>query len=78
VSHTGRAAQVRSAFVDEAGRLYFETDIGFGLVHTLDVSQAADAIEQGVWQPKELASAQLPERFGYVPSPAGRHGNSRI
>ena len=30
-SHTGLAAQVRACLVDEAGRVYLETDLGIGL-----------------------------------------------
>lgn len=71
-SHTGRAAQVRSCVVDGEGRLYLDTDIGFGLVHSLDMDQAADAVEQGLWRPEHLATAQLPGRFGYVISPAAQ------
>ncbi len=48
-AHTGRDAQPRRTVVDEVGRLYLDTDIGFGLVHSLDVQIAADAIEQGLW-----------------------------
>jgi hypothetical protein len=29
-------------------------------------------VEQGVWQPEEVRAAELPERFGYVASPAAR------
>jgi hypothetical protein len=68
-SHSGRAASVRACVVDEGGRLYLDTDIGLGLVHTLDMEQASDAVEQGVWQPQEVAAADLPGRFGFVRSP---------
>jgi hypothetical protein len=71
-SHTGRPAQVRGAVLDETGRLYLDTDLGFGLVHSLDMGQAADAIEQGVWQPHEIRQGELPGRFGYVTSPQAR------
>jgi hypothetical protein len=69
-AHTGRPAQVRESYLDETGRLYLDTDLGFGLVHTLDVAQAAELIEQGVWQPQDVESAELAQRFGYVTSPA--------
>jgi hypothetical protein len=69
-SHTGRAARVQHAFLDELGRLFLQTDLGLGLVHTLDVAQASDAIEQGLWMPESVMAAELPERFGYVCSPA--------
>jgi hypothetical protein len=68
-SHTGRSAVVNSAVVDEEGRVYLATDIGFGLVHTLDVEAAADAIEQGKWTVQEVRAAELPQRFGFVRSP---------
>ncbi len=70
VSHSGRAAQVRQVVLDEQGRLYLDTDIGFGLVHTLDVAQASEAIEQGLWSPEVMNASELPQRFGYVCSPA--------
>jgi len=70
VSHTGRIAQAESAWVDEHGRLYLATDIGLGLVHTLDIETGADAIEAGIWRPAEIRFAELPARFGYRLSPA--------
>jgi hypothetical protein len=71
-THTGQPAVPSSALVDEHGRLYLQADLGFGLVHTLDMAQAADAIEQGVWTPEPALASELPGRFGYVPSPAAR------
>ena len=75
-AHTGRAALPQAAFVDETGRFYLQCDLGFGLVHTLDVQDAAEAIEQGVWTPEETARAQMAQRFGYVMSPAALRGNT--
>jgi hypothetical protein len=69
-SHTGLDAQVQSCFVDEEGRLYLETDRGFGLVHTQDIVRASEAVEAGRWTPQDVRCAELPGRFGYVPSPA--------
>ena len=68
-SHSGRTASIRSCVLDELGRLYLDCDIGFGLVHTLDMEQASDAVEQGLWAPQELLSADLPGSFGFVRSP---------
>ena len=68
-AHTGQAARVQRCLVDEHGRVYLETDAGFGLVHTLDMTHAADAIEQGLWVPNEVLAHDLPVRFGYVRSP---------
>lgn len=69
-AHTGRGARVQRCVLDEHGRVYLETDLGFGLVHTQDMVQVADAIEQGLWVPAEIATRELPRRFSYVRSPA--------
>ena len=68
-SHTGRVAMPRACWLDEQGRVYLDTDIGFGLVHTMDVSVAAEAVLRGSWVPLDTASAAMPQRFGYVISP---------
>ena len=73
--HTGQTAQVRSVWLDDAGRLFLDTDLGFGLVHTLDMGLAAQAVEQGDWQPQTLAFAQMPGRFGYVLRPEPAQGS---
>ena len=69
-SHTGVPAQVQSAWLDTPGRLFLDTDLGFGIVHTLDTGLAADAIEQGLWAPETMDFAAMPRRFGYVLKPA--------
>ena len=68
-SHTGATARVRSAWLDEAGRLFLDSDIGFGIVHTQDMHDAADAIECGLWTPSPVPFADMPKRFGYLLSP---------
>ena len=68
-THTGAVAQLAGCLLDEQGRVYLQTDIGFGLVHSLDMTHAADAIEQGNWVPEPVQSADLAQRFGYVTSP---------
>jgi hypothetical protein len=68
-SHIGRDAVFESAWVDGEGRLYLATDIGFGLVHSMDVAIAAIAVESGSWRPQEADAASLPGRFGYRLSP---------
>jgi hypothetical protein len=64
-SHTGAPARVRDAWLDESGRLFLDADIGFGIVHTLDMQSAADAVERGAWTPRTLAFDAMPARFGY-------------
>lgn len=70
VSHTGRAAVFASAWLDELGRLFLNTDIGVGIVHSLDMETAADAVEAGRWVPQTCRFAELPERFGFILQPA--------
>lgn len=67
--HTGRAARLQRCLLDEHGLLYLEVDTGMGLVHTMDMNQAANAVEQGLWVPQDVVAADLPQRFKYVPSP---------
>ena len=49
--------------------MYLETDTGFGLVHTMDMGQAADAVEAGLWVPQDVFAPDLPARYGYEISP---------
>ncbi len=70
-SHTGLAATVEAVWLDEQGRLFLATDLGPGIVHTLDMGVAADAVERGLWTPQEIGFAELPRRYGYRLSPAG-------
>jgi hypothetical protein len=71
-AHTGQPARVRGAWLDEHGRLYLDTDLGFGLVHTMDTGIAAQALDSGAWKPAEMPFADMPARFGYVLSPHER------
>lgn len=71
-AHTGVSARAQRSFVDETGRLYLETGIGFGLVHSLDMLHAANAVESGLWVPETVQADALPARFSYVVSPQAR------
>ena len=68
-SHTGCQAQAQSAWLDERGRLFLAADLGFGLVHSLDMEAASDALEAGRWPLQELAFSAMPQRFGYLLRP---------
>jgi hypothetical protein len=68
-AHSGRDARFQSAWLDEQGRLFLACDLGFGIVHSLDMHLAARAVEAGAWEPRELQFAQMPARFGYVLQP---------
>ena len=69
-SHTGLPAQVRSCWLDAEGRLYLDTDLGLGIVHSQDMLDAAQAVERGLWTPGALASSDAPGRFGFQRDPA--------
>ena len=71
-AHTGQATQAKACLLDEHGRVYLETDCGFGLVHTQDVPLLADAVESGLWEPETVQAVVLPTRYGYVLSPRNR------
>jgi hypothetical protein len=68
-THVGQSTHARAAFVDEHGRLFLDTEAGFGIVRSLDMDVAADAILDGLWQPETVSFASLPERFGYQLQP---------
>lgn len=69
-AHTGVAAgAVRSAWLDEHGRLFLDSEAGFGLVRSLDMDAAADVVTSGEWQPRQVRFDELPARFGYRLSP---------
>ena len=68
-SHTGRPAQARGLWLDEAGRVYLLADLGLGLVHSQDMHLAADWVEQGRWSPQDCLASELPRCFGFILSP---------
>ena len=61
-AHDGRPARVQAVFVDEQGRVFLRTDLGFGIVHTLDMVAVAVAVEAGGWAPVTVRGARLPRR----------------
>jgi hypothetical protein len=68
-SHTGRSAQYLQCLLDETGRVYLLTDLGLGLVHSMDVNTVAQRIEAADWLPQEVMADDLPARFTFVRSP---------
>ena len=69
-SHTGLQTSAGECLLDEEGRLYIASPQGLGLVHSQDMVLAAEAVEQGVWVPRDVMSADLPVHYGFVRSPA--------
>ncbi len=69
-SHTQCRTQARLTLCDELGRLYVDSALGLGLVHSLDVVVAADLLDRGIWpQPEQVRIEDLARRFGFVLSP---------
>jgi hypothetical protein len=71
-AHTGQAVppgDVGAPWLDEHGRLFVHTRAGLGLVHTLDMATAAQAVEDGVWRPREMPFARMAAHFGHVLRP---------
>jgi hypothetical protein len=60
-SHTGvRASQLRGAWLDESGRVFLMTDIGFGLLDSRDSGRCLDALRPdgpGELHPGDLEAA---------------------
>ena len=68
-AQTDAETQAQICYTDEAGRVYFQTAMGFGLLHTLDVAKAAEGLELGLWHLDSLKAADMPNQFGYILSP---------
>lgn len=75
-AHTGQTARLQRCWLDEIGRLFLETELGIGLVHTQDVHLALPPIEQGLWVPNEVLSSELETKFEFVASPQQRQAGS--
>lgn len=69
-SHTGLRVAATDYLLDEQGRVYLVTDLGLGLVHTLDVSEyIAAAVGVGGDDGFRVQASDLPLRYGFVRSP---------
>ena len=68
-SHTGLRAALRSCWLDDKDRLFLDSDIGFGIVHTMDMGLAAQAVESGAWFPASMPWPAMTQRFGFLPRP---------
>lgn len=75
LTHSGQAAsEPWHWLLDEEGRLYMACALGLGRVHSQDMALAAEAVEQGLWQPasEPMPWAHLPAQHGFVRSPVMR------
>ena len=73
LSHTQREAQYQSSWLDDAGWLFLETDLGFGLMHSMDMLLAVQKIESAEWLPQNITKIDLQTRFGFCLSPHQGH-----
>lgn len=73
-THTGIEATAQQALTDELGRVFLQTPLGLGLVHSQDMIEAAQAIESGFWQVKDVNSQELATQYRYVRSPKASAG----
>ena len=55
-----------------------DTGLGIGLVHSLDIDVAAEAVEGGLWTPGPVQADELPARFGFVRSPQAAHATVQL
>lgn len=69
-SHTGHSTTCLACLMDEHGWLYLETPLGLGLVHTLDVGLAAQALDDGVWEVLPVLRCDLAPRYHFMLSPS--------
>ena len=77
-SHSGLAAQCASAWLDEHERLFLATELGLGIVHSLDMELASDCVERGDWAPVPTQLAALCSRFGVCLSPAAAQQSAQL
>lgn len=77
-SHTGQIAAATACLLDGAGQVYFATELGLGLVHSLDVPFVADAIERGDWSVQEVRAEDLPRQYGFVRSPLAAASSGKL
>lgn len=75
---TGRPARIQRCLLDEQGLLYLDTDTGFGLVHSMDMNHAADAVELGLWVPQDVQAQTLPKRFAFLTSPQANQAGKSV
>ena len=69
-SQTGQETTAQTCFTDEVGKVYFQSSLGFGLLHTLDVAKAAEGLSLNLWPLETIEQCEMPTRFGYRVSPA--------
>jgi hypothetical protein len=70
VAQTGQETSATVCYTDAEGRVYLDTPLGFGLVHSLDVGQVAEGLDQNIWPLEHIDALELAKRFAFKISPA--------
>ena len=70
VTQTEIVADVLQTYIDELGRAYIDTNLGIGLVHTMDMYAFTIQMDEQGWQLKDLTVDSLENFFGFIKSPA--------
>jgi hypothetical protein len=70
VAQTGLTTTATACYTDDLGRVFFNSPLGVGLLHTLDVGKAAEGLEQGLWQLQSILADDMPKIFAFFISPA--------
>jgi hypothetical protein len=78
VTQTQQHVITTQAYTDELGRVYLETELGIGLVHTMDMDLMADELAKERWSLKELKVKELEEKFNFIKSPSHEKSQSRV
>lgn len=73
-THCGTETTLQSCYTDEFGHVYALTEVGLGRIHTQDMHQVADAIDAGLWEPRQVNAKELPAQFGFCRSPLVQWG----
>ena len=69
-AQTGQETVPQMCLTDEAGKVYFQTPIGVGLLHTMDVALAAEGLSLDLWPLEIIEAKELTAKFAYCMSPA--------
>lgn len=70
-THTGLPVTlIREVLLDEQGRLFILSEHGLGVVTSMDMLAASEAVEARDWDVRDVQFADLPGRYGYLLRPA--------
>lgn len=70
-THTGLSCTADACWLDEHERLFLSTSVGLGLVHSMDMDWAAQAVEAGLLSPTSCGHTELLQRHGVTLNPSG-------